>query len=132
MIVAALALAAIPLPREVVTRYYAAIARHDYTAAYRSWDRRGAASGKTLAAFTHGFARTRLVCARVGDAVDGEGAAGSSFVAVPVDVRAVLSNGTHQHFVGRYVLRRVNDVPGASAEQLRWHLFSADLKPVHP
>ena len=44
--------------------------------------------------------------------------------------RAQLDDGRQQRFVGQYVVRRVNDVPGASADQLRWHIDSATLKPA--
>jgi len=114
----------------VVARYYQAIDRGDFRTAYRSWGGKGAASGKTYAAFARGFARTartRVVLGRPGRA---EGAAGSTFVEIPVDVRATLKNGRAQHFRGSYVLRRVNDVPGATPAQRRWHLSSATLRPA--
>lgn len=116
--------------RAVVQRYYAAIDRGDYAVAYRLWDRGGQASGQSLAGFTRGFARTRRTCVRTGAPTDGDGAAGSVFVTIPVRVDAVLKNGARQHFAGSYVLRRVNDVDGATPQQLRWHLASATLKPV--
>ena len=114
--------------RAVVARYYAAIEARRYRDAYRCWDRGGAASGQSLAAFTRGFARTRRVTVRTGAPTDGEGAAGSAFVTVPVTVSATLRDGTPQRFVGSYVLRRVNDVDGATPAQLRWHLASARLR----
>ena len=53
-----------------------------------------------------------------------EGAAGSSFYTAPV----VLIDGARQT-KGKVVLRRVNDVPGATAEQLRWHIESMTIEP---
>ncbi len=53
-----------------------------------------------------------------------EGAAGSSFYTAPV----VLIDGARQDH-GKVVLRRVNDVPGATAEQLRWHIESITIEP---
>ena len=50
------------------------------------------------------------------------------FVTVPVTVIATLNNGTRQRFRGSYVLRRVNNVDGATAAQLRWHIESARLR----
>ncbi|WP_374942793.1 hypothetical protein [Sphingomonas sp.] len=116
--------------RAVVERYYAAIDRRRYATAYRLWVGSGRASGKTLRAFAGGFARTAHTHVVTGAPTDGEGAAGSVFVTIPVRVDAVLKNGTRQRFVGRYVLRRVNDVDGATAEQLRWHIASAVLRVV--
>lgn len=112
--------------RAVVQRYYAAIDHRDYRTAYRLWHR----PGDGLAAFTRGFARTARTMARTGAPTDGEGAAGSVYVTVPVSVEARLTDGTRQHFAGSYILRRVDDVPGASPDQLRWHIASASLKPV--
>lgn len=116
--------------RAAVERYYAALARRDYRAAYALWSRGGQASGQSYAAFRAGFAQTRRTRVRTSAPVDKEGAAGSSFITVPVDVRAVLTGGRQQHFQGSYVLRRVNDVDGATAEQLTWHIDSARLRVV--
>ena len=52
------------------------------------------------------------------------------FITVPVRVYATLKNGRHQRFAGQYILRRVNDVDGATREQLSWHLTSATLRPI--
>ncbi|TPG43101.1 hypothetical protein EAH79_04605 [Sphingomonas koreensis] len=112
----------------VVERYYDAIDRGDFRTAYAQWDRDGQASNQSFAQFQRGFAQTASVSVDAGAPTNGEGAAGSVFVDVPVTVHATLKDGTEQRFAGRYTLRRVNDVDGASAEQLRWHLDSAVLK----
>ena len=137
MLAAALALAAAPVPPtssreasvyaalQVVRDYYAAVSRHDYRAAYALWH-----GGQSYGHFRKGYARTRS--ARVTFLKPGrpEGAAGSIFVELPVRVDAVLRSGARQHFVGSYTLRRINDVPGSTAAQRRWHIESAHLKPV--
>lgn len=135
MILALLAAAGVPAAdktpaaaRAVVVRYYDAIEHKRYRAAWLCWDRDGTASGQSYAAFARGFARTRHVRVAAGRPTDGEGAAGSLFVTVPVVVTATLTDGTLQRFQGSYMLRRVNDVPGASATQLRWHLHAARLR----
>jgi hypothetical protein len=56
-----------------------------------------------------------------------EGAAGSSYAEVRVRVEATTTGGEEQRFGGAYVVRRANDVPGASAAQLRWHFDAARL-----
>jgi len=58
-----------------------------------------------------------------------EGAAGSSYYTVPTVVTGKRADGTRTTLKGEVVLRRVNDVPGASAEQLAWHIERLDLKP---
>ena len=57
-----------------------------------------------------------------------EGAAGSLYVSVPVVIYGRLANGGPLHQSGEAVLRRVNDVPGATAEQRRWRIERFDLK----
>ena len=133
MIATALALAAaLPsaTPVEVVRRYYTAINHRQYGTAYRAWSDGGRASGKSLRAFVAGFARTRSTRVFIGHVGPTEGAAGSLYVTVPVRVEARLTNGNAQRFAGGYTLRRVNNVPGAMPDQLRWRIASAKLLPV--
>ncbi len=113
---------------EVIRLYYRALAARDFATAYSQWGNDGAASGKSYDAFAAGFAKTRTTRVTTGTPGEGDGAAGSIFVTIPVTVTAALTDGTQQHFTGSYTLRRVNDVPGASADQLRWHIASATPK----
>ncbi|MBN9506596.1 MAG: hypothetical protein J0I69_11270 [Altererythrobacter sp.] len=117
-------------PEEAIRAYYAAIDAGEFARAYRLWAREGEASGQSYAAFREGFASTRRSEVRVSGPVQSEGAAGSIYATVPVEVNAVLKDGTRQHFTGQYVLRRVNDVPGATEAQLHWHIESASLQPA--
>ena len=116
-----------PAPADVVRRYYSAIQARDYDAAYALWGQLGKASGKTRADFAAGFSDTREVRATTGDSVRVEGAAGSQYATVPVKVDAVLRDGRRQHFEGAYTLRR-SMVDGATAEQRRWRIYSADVR----
>ena len=123
------AVAAAPTTAEAaatVARYYAAIERHDYRTAYRSWSRGGQASGQSYAQFVRGFDQTRHTSVVVGRPGLPEGAAGSSYVRVPMTVRAMLKDGSAQRFTGSYTLRRINDVDGSTAEQRRWHIDGAE------
>lgn len=114
-------------PAAVVRHYYDAIERRQYDSAYALWGQSGKASGQTRAEFADGFTQTIQTTAAIGDSVSIEGAAGSQYATVPVTVDAVLRNGTRQHFVGTYTLRRAM-VDGATAEQRRWHIYSAHLQ----
>jgi hypothetical protein len=61
----------------------------------------------------------------VGAAGDQEGAAGSIYLSLPLHV----SGGQHGEPVVRspkLILRRVNDVPGSSEAQRRWHIERVD------
>jgi len=117
-------------PAALIADYYAAIAARDYARAYRLWRDEGQASGKTLAQFRQGFADTATTKVETGPPTAPEGAAGSTYVTVPVTVTAADNAGKVQRFAGTYVLRRVNDVPGATAEMRDWRIASASLKPI--
>jgi hypothetical protein len=117
-------------PEDVIRRYYVAIAAGAYERAYALWGNDGAASGQTLEEFEAGFARTARVEVEVGEPGRVEPAAGSRYVEIPVIVRAVTVDGEEQHFEGTYTLRR-SVVDGASEEQRRWHLYSAEIARVH-
>ena len=56
-----------------------------------------------------------------------EGAAGTSYYTAPVTITG--ANG--QRLSGEIVLSRVNDVPGATPEQLRWRVRELDLSPAN-
>jgi len=57
-----------------------------------------------------------------------EGAAGSLYVTVPIVIYGRFATGKPLHQSGDAVLRRVNNVPGATAEQLRWRIERLDIK----
>jgi hypothetical protein len=116
---------------QVIRDYYNAIDRRDYTQAYSAWEGEGTASQQSFEQFKQGFATTASTAVEVGQPGRLEGAAGSSYVEIPVTVTAVTTNGTPQRFRGTYVLRRVNDVSGSTLEQRRWHLHSANLTQVN-
>lgn len=116
---------------QVIRNYYNAITRRDYQQAYSAWDRDGAASQQSFKQFKQGFANTKSTAVQVGEPGQLDGAAGSSYIKIPVTVTAVTKDGTQQRFRGNYVLRRVNDVPGSTLEQRKWHLYSANLTQVN-
>lgn len=60
-----------------------------------------------------------------------EGAAGSSYYTAPVAISAQDAQGRPVRIEGDVVLRRVNDVPGATPEQLAWHVYRANLDWTH-
>lgn len=114
---------------DVVRRYYSALNARDFGTAWQSWGNDGP-PGQPMDKFTAGFARTRSTQVTIGALPPSDGAAGSIYQTVPVQVSAMLADGTRQRFVGDYVVRRVNDVNGATPDQRRWHIDSARLRPV--
>ena len=113
----------------IVREYYAAIRAHDFLRAYRMWEASGQRNVRSFAQFEAGFDSTESVDVKPGAPGRVEGAAGSRFVTVPVEIDSRLHNGTRQRFAGTYTLRRV-EVPGASAAQRRWHLYAANIRQV--
>ncbi len=60
-----------------------------------------------------------------------EGAAGSSYYTAPLTITANDEDRRPVRYEGEVVLRRVNDVPGASEVQLRWHIEQLSLDWTH-
>ena len=116
--------------RQVVENYYSAINRGDLRSAYLAWDRNGAASGKSFAAFRSGFAQTASTRVVTYTPVNADAGMSQRTIDVPVDVYATLKNGKRQHFRGRYTLHRVVAGVGAPASQQSWHLSSSQLVAV--
>ena len=60
-----------------------------------------------------------------------QGAAGSLYYESPVTITATDHDGRPVRYEGEAVLRRVNDVEGATAAQLRWHFERLTLDWTH-
>jgi hypothetical protein len=54
------------------------------------------------------------------------GAAGSSYITVPIVLYGKQSSGSSFHRSGDVILRRVNDEPGSTEAQRRWHIERID------
>lgn len=117
--------------KALVRGYYAAIQAGEYEKAYRLWSGEGEASGKSLEEFRKGFADTKSVEVTIGKPSEIEGAAGSRYITIPVEIHAVTQSGAPQHFNGEYVLRR-SVVDGATEEQRAWRIYSAKVREVAP
>jgi hypothetical protein len=72
----------------------------------------------------------RFKGAAVDDPGPPEGAAGSIYVDVPLQLFGTTRAGQHFSLSGKLTLRRVNDVPGSTEEQRLWHIHSSELAPV--
>jgi hypothetical protein len=57
-----------------------------------------------------------------------EGAAGSSYITVPIVLYGKLASDAVRHRSGSAILRRVNDVPGSTEAQRRWHIERIEWK----
>lgn len=80
--------------------------------------------------FTAVFAGLQDIAVAVPDGVM-EGAAGSLYYSGIATITAEDAEGRPVRIEAPVVLRRANDVPGATPEQLRWRFHSADLAVTH-
>ena len=114
---------------QVLQRFGALLEQGKFAAARQSWSDGGKASGLTEAEFAEAYDKYADIHAEVGAPGESEGAAGSSYVEIPLRLYGKLKTGRPFNLVGPVVLRRVNDVPGSSAAQREWHIYRSDLKP---
>ncbi|HEX6710912.1 MAG TPA: hypothetical protein VF068_11340 [Rubrobacter sp.] len=111
-------------PTRLLDSYYREINRRQFARAYTYWEDLGKASNQSFAQFEHGYADTDNVVVSLGKPRL-EGAAGSLFASVPVDIVATNKNQTKQSFRGTYVLRR-SDIP--PFDKFGWRIYSAQIK----
>jgi len=111
----------------LVQTYYALLEAGKYDQARAIW---GENAKLDPAAFATSFGKYREYHANIGAPGEVEGAAGSRYVSVPVQIYARLKDGRPEYQIGSVTLRRVGEVDGATAEQKKWHIYSVDLKPA--
>ena len=73
------------------------------------------------------YAAYKEVHANIGSPGKPEGAAGSIYVEIPIQLYGRLKSGGQFSKLGKMTLRRVNDVPGSTKEQREWRLYRAEL-----
>lgn len=113
---------------QVVQSYYALIEQRRFAEARALWAGGGEASGMDAAAFARSFDAYAEYHAQIGAPGAIEGAAGSLYVEVPVVLYGRLRRGADYHASGNVQLRRVNDVPGSTAAERRWHVHGVELR----
>ncbi|MEO8547694.1 MAG: hypothetical protein ABI422_04935 [Sphingomicrobium sp.] len=107
---------------QVMQSYGALIEQKRFSEAAGLWG-----DGAAAAAFSAQFKFASEVHAQVGKPGDTEGAAGSIYVTVPVVFYGRMKGGGEFSRSGTATLRRVNDVPGATEKQLRWHIAQIEV-----
>jgi len=112
----------------VVQTYYALLEARKYGEAYRLWEPNSV--GMTPGAFAASFARYSEYHANIGASGRIDAGAGQRYVTVPVQVYGRLKDGARAfNLRGSVTLHRAGDIDGATAEQRRWRIRNADLKP---
>ena len=110
-------------PAVVLGAWAAAVEARDWASVRCYWGDHGTASGLSQEAFAARWSALQKPKVTAGKG-ESEGAAGSIYYTALV----TITDGA-RIISGEVVLRRVNDVEGASPEQLRWHIESSTLAP---
>lgn len=108
-------------PDVVLRAWGDAIEARDWVTVRAFWGEQGARSGLSETDFAARWAGLHYPKVTPGKGT-GEGAAGSLYYSAPV----TITDG-QRVIKGDVVLRRANDVEGATPEQLRWHIESTTL-----
>lgn len=113
----------------VVQTYFALIGEKKYDGAWMLWSDGGKASNQTLDDFAASFGQYAQYHGLVGAPGEIEGAAGSLYVEVPVQIYGRMkADGRPFNLLGKATLRRVNNVDGSTAEQRKWHIARLEVK----
>ena len=114
---------------QVVQRYGGLLEQRKFAEARQLWGDGGQSSGLTEAQFVKAYDKYASIHSEVGKPTGMEGAAGSSYITVPFRLYGTLKSGGEFNMIGPLTLRRVNDVPGSTEEQRRWHIEKSGLNP---
>ncbi|NWK97340.1 hypothetical protein DM806_17015 [Sphingobium lactosutens] len=110
---------------QVVQGYYGLLEEKRFEDAQDLWNPEGAIGAQDDAHFEARFRGFSEIHANIGAPSEPDGAAGSVYVTVPVQVYGrIAANGKPFYTLRQVVLRRVDDVPGSTEEQKRWHIES--------
>jgi hypothetical protein len=107
--------------RSLLLAWADAMEDREYGPAYALFGQYASRTGQSAAQYAASFADYRTVTVSVGEGM-AEGACGSLYYEVPVTLSGTTDAGKPYVRDGTMTLRRVNDVDGATAAQLRWHL----------
>lgn len=112
---------------QVMQLFGGLLEQRKFADAYKLWSDNGSASGMTEAQFVASYAKYSEIHSQVGRPGESEGAAGSTYIDVPFRLYGKTTSGGPFNMVGTVTLRRVNDVPGSTEEQRRWHIYKSGL-----
>ena len=101
---------------QVVQHYGALIEQGRWSESWKLWS-----NADTAREFDRNWRDASEVHMEIGKPGDSEGAAGSSYITVPVIFYGKKARGDFREKAA-VTLRRVNDVPGSTETQRRWHI----------
>ena len=102
---------------QVVQSYGALIEQKRWKEANALWS-----DSASAAKFQSELSKNPEVHLEIGNLGESEGAAGSIYVTMPVIFYGDQADGQPFRRSADVILRRVNDVPGSTVEQRRWHI----------
>jgi hypothetical protein len=108
---------------QVVQHYGALIEQGRWTESWKLWSRPDSAKQ-----FDRNWRQDSEVHMEIGKPGDTEGAAGSIYTTVPVVFYGKIKGGGSFRHTADVILRRVNDVPGSTEAQRRWHIERIEWK----
>jgi hypothetical protein len=108
---------------QVVQHYGALIEQGRWTESWTLWTNPTAAKQ-----FDGNWRDDSEVHMEIGKPGDMEGAAGSSYITTPAIFYGKTKSGGSFRRAADVILRRVNDVPGSTEAQRRWHIERIELK----
>ena len=111
---------------QVVQHYGALVEQDRFLPAERLWNDIEAARSFAVAL----DAKFKDVHLEIGELGATEGAAGSIYTTVPVTFYGTSERGKPLRMPAAVILRRVNDVPGSTERQRRWHIERIEWKAV--
>ena len=114
---------------QVLQSYAALLEQGRFADARSLWSDGGNASGMSGEAFARALGKYAAIHAEIGAAGAMEGAAGSSYVEIPVRLYGERPGGAQFNSIGSVTLKRVNDIPGSTPEQRRWRIYRLEVQP---
>jgi hypothetical protein len=114
-----------PAPEDIVRQFGDLLEQKDFAKAFGLVDAQ--AMGVTEKQFESQFAGYKTIQPAVGTIGRTEGAAGSLYSTVQLTLSGNKKDGGSYVMTGPVTLRRVNDVPGSTEDQRRWHIVKMEL-----
>ncbi len=111
---------------DVLRKYYELLAAGRFEDASLLWTPNERASA--MQSSEENVAQYERYDVEIGEPGRIEGAAGSLYISIPVRIQATRKTGEEVRVSGEATLRRSNDVPGATPEQLSWHVMRIELR----
>ena len=112
---------------QVLQRYFGLLEAGKRAEADSLWSDSG-----TPFEFANQIAQYREIHAKIGAPGPPEGAAGSVYVEIPVQLYGLTTAGKEFNALATMTLRRVNDVPGSTAAQRQWHIYRIEFSRGQP